>query len=321
MKRFIIKTTIVIAVFAGLNLLLLIAIPGDETDYLYEYDHKLSLLDTICQPRIIFMGGSSIAFCNDSRMIRDSLGYNVINCGLHAGIGIRIPLEDGLRFIKKYDVVVFQIEYANFFNGGNGDAETLPALMNATGWRMWKELNASQWIKLLQGIPRDNLTNLVHLAKRLKKGNRDSQFPNPKFVYTKEGFNEFGDEVSHFNYPSQRYISTGKKNTKKINRSFTEWLSHTLTKYEEAGAQVIMMPPACIVSCFNESYNDAIKTALEEMHYPYIAEPFSMTLNDAYSFNTGYHLNKDGVKINTTNIIKILKNSNVINHSHRVPVK
>jgi len=301
MNRFIVKAAMLLTVFIGVNIVLLFGLSENGSDYLYEYNHKLQLLDTVGQPRIIFMGGSSAAFDNDSRTIRDSLGCNVINFGLHAGIGMRIPLEDGLRSIRKGDVVVVQIEYANFFNGGNGEPEALPAFMTATKWREWNRLNANQWMKLIQGIPRNNISNLVHLARRFKTG------PNVAFVYTKDGFNEFGDEVSHLNYPSQKYLPTGKKNTKAINTDFIEWLGHILAQYEERGSHVIMMPPACIVSCFNESYNDNVKEALETIHYPYVIEPSYMALDDDYMFNTGYHLNREGVRKNTANLIRVLR--------------
>ena len=312
MKRFIIKTLVLVAAFVGINLLLFLALPKDKADYLYEYNHKTSLLDTVCQPRIIFMGGSSIAFNNDSKTIRDSLKCNIINCGLHAGIGIRIPFEDGLQYIKKGDIVVLQIEYANYFNGGNGEQETLPAFMSVTGWRIWKSFNANQWKKLIQGVPRENMTNLIHLAQKALKGSQEAPSQNQTFVYTKEGFNEFGDEVSHLNYPNLKYLGSGKKTERAVNRDFIEWLSRTIEQYEMAGAQVIMMPPACILSSFNKNYNDHIKEALAKIKHPYIVEPSSMALPDTCMFNTEYHLNREGVRRNTQNIIQALKNNSAI---------
>lgn len=312
MKRFIIKTLVLVAAFVGINLLLFLAIPKNKTDYLYEYNHKTSLLDTVPQPRIIFMGGSSIAFNNDSKTIRDSLGCNIINCGLHAGIGIRIPFEDGLQYIRKGDIVVLQIEYANYFNGGNGEPETLPAFMAVTDWRIWKSFNANQWKKLIQGIPRENITNLIHLARRTLKGSQEKPSQNQSFVYTKEGFNEFGDEVSHLDYPNLKYLGSGKKIGRAANEDFIEWLGQTIERYEIAGAQVIMLPPACILSSFNKSYNDHIKDALSTIQHPYIVEPSSMALPDTCMFNTEYHLNREGVRKNTQNIIQALKNNSAI---------
>ena len=312
MKRFIIKTLVLVAVFVGINLLLFLAVPKDKTDYLYEYNHKTNLLDTVPQPRIIFMGGSSIAFNNDSRTIRDSLKCNIINCGLHAGIGIRIPFEDGLQYIRKGDIVVLQIEYANYFSGGNGEPETLPAFMSVTGWRIWKSFNANQWKKLIQGIPRENITNLIHLARRTLKGSQEKPSQNQSFVYTKEGFNEFGDEVSHLDYPNLKYLGSGKKIGRAANEDFVEWLGQTIGRYEMAGAQVIMLPPACIMSSFNKNYNDHIKDALAKIKHPYIVEPSSMALPDSCMFNTEYHLNREGVRQNTQNIIRALKNNSAI---------
>jgi len=312
MKRFLVKIAGLAFAFGLLNLLLLIVVPTDESNYLYEYNHKVQLLDTVSQPRIIFLGGSSTAFNNDSRTIQDSTGYNIINCGLHAGLGIKIPLKDGLQYIKEGDIVVMQIEYANFFNGGNGEPETLPSFMVTTNWRYCRLLNLTQWKKLIQGIPRENVRSLMNLAKTLANKNGGNLHESKEYVYVKEGFNEFGDEVNHLNFPGQKYTPTGKTNTKKVNPDFIKWLSTYITYYEKAGAKIVMLPPSCIASYLPESYNENIGNTLAEIQHPYLVHPSLMTVNDSCMFNTEYHLTKEGVRQNTQNIIKVLKENNII---------
>jgi len=317
MKRFIIKATLLLVVFIGINLVLFFALPKNDFDYLCEYNHKIQLLDTVSQPRIIFIGGSSVAFNNDSRMILDSLGCHIINFGLHAGIGMRIPLEDALKYIRKGDIVVLQIEYTNFINGGNGEPETLPAFMVATNWKSCRNLNFIQWQKLIQGIPRENIRHVIQLFEN-PKGSLDAQNKNEDFVFVKGGFNEFGDEVSHLDYPNQKYIPSGMTFSSDIDPDFMKWLCCTLRLYEKAGAQIIMMPPACIESYFKEKYHHNIKDSLVKRGFPYIVEPSSMVVNDNCMFNSGYHFNSEGVRQNTANIIRILKKSNVI-HTPNTP--
>ena len=60
-------------------------------------------------------------------------------------------------------------------------------------------------------------------------------------------------------------------------------------------------------SFFTFSYNDNISEALDDIHHPYIVSPRSMALDDSCAFDTGWHVNKDGVRKNTMNIIKALK--------------
>ena len=311
MKRFIKKITILTIALVSVNLFLLFAIPKDNNAYLCEYSHKVQLIDTTSQPRIIFIGGSSTAFGTDSKLIYDSLHYNVVNFGLHGGIGIKYPLEDCLQYVKKGDIIVLQFEYANFFNGGNGEAETFPQFMVANDWRNFKHLNMNQWQYIIAGIPKESIKSMIRLAKYLFRGSFDSPSVNKKYAYVKSGFNEFGDEVSHIDYPSVKYMSSEKSNTEKVKKSFIDWLADIIQQYDQAGANVVMLPPVCIESHFKVSYNDNIEKALIEINHPYITSPTSMVLDDSCTFDTGYHMNKEGIRQNTRNIISILKSQNL----------
>lgn len=306
MKRFIIKITILTIALVSVNLFFLFAIPKDNNAYLCEYNHKIQLIDTTSQPRIIFIGGSSIAFGTDSKMICDSLKCNVVNFGLHAGIGIRYPLEDCLQYVREGDVIILQFEYDNFFSGGNGNAETFPGFMVANDWRNYKQLNLNQWQNIIAGIPRESIKTIIRLTKFLLRGSFDSPSTNKHFAYVKSGFNEYGDEVSHVAYSNIKYVSSGKSNTTKVKSSFINWLAKTIQQYEQAGTNIVMLPPVCIKSHFKVSYNDNIEKALIEINHPYITCPASMVLDDSCTFNTGYHMNKEGIKQNTRNIIKYL---------------
>jgi len=293
--------------FVGINLVLLFAFPKDDFDYLYEYNHKILLLDTVSQPRIIFMGGSSVAFDNDSRTIRDSLGYNIVNFGLHAGIGMRLPLEDGLQHIRKGDIVVMQVEYSNYFNGGNGEPETLPAFLAATGWKSCKNMNFVQWQKLIQGIPRENIRNIMQYVESKTNNNPDAPGGGTGFVFRKGGFNEFGDEVSHLDFPDLKYMPPGTNYSTDMDPDFLEWFCCTIRLYEKADARVIMLPPACIESYFKVKYHRCIEDSLVGRGLPYIADPAAMVVADSCMFNSGYHFNREGVRQNTANIIRILR--------------
>ena len=307
MKLFLKKILIFILFSLIISIILILSIPKDENNYLCEYNHKVELIEKTPQPRIIFIGGSNIAFGLDSQRIKDSLNVNVINLGLHAGIGIRFPLEDFLQYIQKGDVVVLQIEYKNYFGGENGEPETFLPLMIATNWRSYNKLNLNQWYNIVLGIPQVTMANFLRLTKypTTKSFNKKE---NPKeFEYLKSGFNEYGDEISHYNYPSPQKIT--KNYT--FNQNFIPWLSHMIEKYEQAGATIIMLPPVCITYYFNDTYKNEIGISLKQIHHPYIVEPITMTLDEQYMFNTNSHINKDGVRLNTNKIINILRNADI----------
>lgn len=306
MKKFITKITLLLTLFAVFNMVFLFIIPKDKNNYLCAYNQKIHLLEAIPQPRMIFIGGSNIAFGIDSKVIGDSLNYHVINFGLHGGIGIRYPLEDVLQYIRKGDIVVLQFEYGNFSGGDNGERETFPQFMVATNWRNAEKLNVEQWINVICGIPDFSFKSMVRLAKFPIRGSLDSPTENAKFAYIASGFNKYGDEISHLNYPDEKYKPTKKNNEKEIKVEFMNWLNETIERYEQAGATVVMLPPVCIQSYFHAQYNHHIEDALKAINHPYVVSPSSMALDDSYMFNTGYHINREGRQQNTQNIIRSL---------------
>ncbi len=307
MRKFIIKFTLLVVVFAVVNLALLLGVPQDKNAYLCEYNHKVFLLEHTPHPVVVFVGGSNVAFGNDSKTISDSLGRPVVNFGLHGGIGVRYPLEDCLRYLRRGDVVVLQFEYDNYFSGGNGEPTTLPSLMIATHWRNFSRLNARQRMNIVSGLARKEIGNLVSLINYPVKRSFDTPVDGKKFVNAASGFNDYGDEVSHFSFPSKTYHPTKERETREVDLDFIGWLDKTLSHYEQRGIRFVMMPPACIVSHYKASYNENITKALDRIHRPYITSPKDMALPDSCSFNTGYHLNREGCRQHSLNMIKWLK--------------
>ena len=110
MKRFWLKGLLVVFLFVVANAVLLWGIPKDGNAYECEYNHKVELIASTPQPRIILIGGSTVAFGTDSRRIMDSLHCHVVNFGLNKGVGIRYLLDDCLQYVRKGDVIVFQIQ-------------------------------------------------------------------------------------------------------------------------------------------------------------------------------------------------------------------
>ena len=307
MKKFICKITSLSVAFVLFNVIVLFAVPKDENAYLCEYNKKIELLETTKQPRMIFIGGSNLAFSIDSKAISDSLRYNVVNFGLHAGMGIRYPLEDCLQYIRKGDIAVLQFEYANFYSGGNGEMETFTSLMMSTNWRNADKLNAKQLINVITGIPFFACGNIKRLIKYPIVGSFDtpSVSPKNKYVYNLKGFNEYGDEVGHFGYKNKKY-NQNKKETRGINKDFIYWLKEIIMQYEQAGAHVVILPLVCIKSHFHNVYSDDIANTLKGIGSPYIVNPSSMVLSDSCMFDTGSHMNRAGCDQNTQNIIKNL---------------
>ncbi len=306
MKRFLFKLSLLLLLFISVQLLLVFAIPADRNQYLNEYNHKLQLLDATPSPRIIFMGGSNVAFDIHSGMVEDSLGLPVVNYGLHGGIGLRFPVSEAMSRLRRGDIVVMQAEYANYFEE-TCNAETMPKLMVATRWRGILRLSSAEWQAVLTGLPMLSLSHLKRLLLYPFRKCFDTPVPLNRFAYTAAGFNEYGDEVSHLRYSGTPYRASHVVESRPIRPEFIRWLREALHDMERRGATVVMLPPACVLSYFRSHYSDSIAAELQSAGYPYVVPPLSMTLPDSLAFDTGYHLNAKGVELNTRRVIEVLK--------------
>ena len=304
MKRFLCRLSFLLLLFVGVQLLLVLAIPADRNQYLNAFNRKLQLLADTPSPRIVFIGGSNTAFGIDSRMVEDSLGLHVVNYGLHGGIGLHFPLTEALPCLRAGDIVVLQAEYANFFEE-TCNAETMPKLMVATRWRGATRLTAAEWKAVITGMPMLALSHLKRLLLYPFRKSLDTPVPKDHFDYTACGFNAYGDEVSHLRFPGS-YAPSSYKETRPIREEFIGWLRSVLHDMEQRGIKLVMLPPACVDSYFKGHYRNAIAQALQAIGYPYAAPPQSMTLPDSLAFDSGYHLNSQGVEKNTKRIIEIL---------------
>ena len=77
MKRFLNKVFWFTALLAAVNIALVTLVPADENSYLKEYLHKVRLLESTHGKRIIFVGGSSVAFGSGANYA----SIRVQNCG------------------------------------------------------------------------------------------------------------------------------------------------------------------------------------------------------------------------------------------------
>ena len=305
MRKFLFKILLVLVLFIVANVLLLWLIPKDGNAYECAYNQKLELIANTPQPRIILIGGSTVAFGTDSKRIMDSLHCHVVNFGLNKGVGIRYLLDDCLQYIRKGDVVVLQIEYDNFFNGGNGNVRDLTQLLIATDWRNLSHLNAQQWSNVIQGVPAAVIGNINRLIKYPIRKSWDK--PSNGNVFFKDGFNAYGDEVNHLAFKGTGARATGRREEREVDTDFLQWFERILKQYESAGAKVIMMPPVDVETCFKEGYSDKLEVALKSINRWYVVPPTYMVLDDSCSFDGGAHVTKEGVRQNTGHIIEILR--------------
>ena len=90
----IIAAILVIVLPVGILLGMLFMLPSQYSNtFVGELDEKYNRLMEIDEPKIIVVGGSSVAFGLESEIIEEYTGMPVVNFGLYAALGTKVMLD------------------------------------------------------------------------------------------------------------------------------------------------------------------------------------------------------------------------------------
>ena len=119
--------------------------------FLGELAPKYERLNAIDEPKVIVVGGSSVAFGLDSALLEQHVGMPVVNFGLYATLGTKIMIDLSKANINEGDIVVLAPEM---------DAQTLSLYFNAEAALQGME---SDW-NMLRYIKKEDYSDLVLTA-------------------------------------------------------------------------------------------------------------------------------------------------------------
>jgi hypothetical protein len=245
MKRFISKLGVFTFLFLSLIMAMFYFLPDNPDRYLLAYDQKIDLLRrSSSAPRLIFVGGSTLSFGIDSKLIRDALHIEkVINYGLHAGIGLQYILDDIYAYTRDHDIIVIVPEYQQFY--GTEAYGSIPlARIVLEHPKKWELLNLPQKFSVLKnstGVVKEKFEYaLLHLIFHR----------NTSKIYALSAFNEYGDVYAHWNLPNEKFpISSSFRSN--FNYKFGEYFVEKIQEFEKK-CKVILLPPIIIEKGFNE---------------------------------------------------------------------
>lgn len=270
-----------------------------ETDYMAALIDKHNRLDKIDSNRLLLIGGSNLAFGIDSEMIEKRFNVNVVNLGLHAGLGFDFIMNEAIASVKKGDVIVLSLEYALYDESSNNSFELINHIQN-----MYPE-SAKYYDPKFKDI------FFLWLENAKKRFNNQEVNIDP--VYNRKAFNKYGDVVGHL-------IRTNPKNLKdkgalkKINiDGHVELFRDLQLKCKVLGAKVYIAFPNYPASEFKINKNVILE--LEEQirlklaFIPIINKPQTFVLEDSLFFDTVFHLNAKGRHKRTEMFIKVLESN------------
>lgn len=302
MNKFVIKSVLFFIILVGLFLSLNFfeKIKKVKSDYMAAIIDKHRQAENIRSPKIIFAGGSNLAFSINSNLLEKEIGLPVINMGLHAGLGLSFILNELKFTAHEDDIIFFSVEYFMETNGAydlKKNAEYFyPPSQNF--FISNYSLEAKEYIRNKQQI----LQNIISHNNR----NIDD---DDTTIYSRKSFNDKGDITSHLNKIS--YASLGGF-TNFTNKSWEGIIE--LNSFSEYAKQKkinsFFLFPTYSLSAFNKNYR-AIKLLEEDLRKLLDIEILGTSIDFAYPdslfFDSIYHLNKEGREKRTRALIEIIK--------------
>lgn len=197
MRRFVTHTL----AFVALQLTVLMAVcrvcPSDREDYMAATIDKHARLEQAESPRLIFIGGSSLAFGIDSSAF-EGMGLEPVNMGLTQGLGLAYMLAEVRPEMGEGDVVVVMPDPHLYWTGAQNDA--LWAVLER------RPANLACVARSGSDVAKAGLDQALHFfARKVRCAVHGESTDSPKAAfYRRSSFDETGDFVGHSGAPSAR---------------------------------------------------------------------------------------------------------------------
>lgn len=266
---------------------------------------KHNRLSALAPPRIIIVGGSSVAFGIDSPQIEKQLGTPVVNMGVQGAIGLRYMLAEIMPELKPGDIVLLSPEYHQFYGYLDGKDLLLDLLMVYPQGLQYLS-SPRQFQTLVEGFPvavqdmfRDKLDRVVF-------GDR----PLLDAIYNRTAFDAEGDVVSHLDQPSLDVSKLSFGLDDKLDNEAITVVREFAVRAQRKGARVFFLFPAVPKTHFPKIQNQArtVCRALRGQNdLALLIAPQEAVLPDNWFYNTVYHLNRQGRDTRTKQIIDVLE--------------
>ncbi|MDR1544413.1 MAG: hypothetical protein LBS50_08430 [Prevotellaceae bacterium] len=308
MKKFTIKILLFVALLLIIFTASLLFVPNKKIDgnSLFANIDKHNRLDSLPSPKIIFVGGSNLAFGLDCKTISDSLKMPAVNMGLHAGFGLRFPINEVKHAVNQGDIVVLSPTYANFKSRDMLYGEkVLVALLFDVDRKNLRYIGFRQAIHLFPNAVSYSVSKLFPKLDVMQDG-----VDKYGLALKRASFNEYGDETMHYDWENQDLHASfdGTQKSDTILSGAVDDIVNFKVFVEKRGAKFYIIPPSLqyTESLSHKKLIKNIAKKLSEKNINFAIAPEKCNMADSLFFNSAYHLNKQGVKIYSEMIIKML---------------
>lgn len=270
------------------------SIPPQYTNtFVGELDDKFERLTSIDEPKVVVVGGSSVAFGLESEVLEEYIGMPVVNFGLYAALGTKVMLDLSKAGINEGDVVVIAPEL---------DKQTMSMYFNSETTLQATDDKPS----MLRYVAPEHYFSLLgslwdHAAQKLEY--KKDGAPNPPGVYNGNNFNEYGDleydrpgNVMALYYDPNTTITLDESI---LDEEFIDYLNDYIHYCEKKGATVYYSFCPMNHMALAEGTTDESIAAFENLMKEKIDCKFISYIDDyilapGYFYDTNFHLNDKG---------------------------
>ena len=274
-----------------------------KTDYMAAMIDKHHRLESIKTPKIIFSGGSNLAFGLDSEIIEQEFSIPVVNLGLHAGLGFDFILEELKASIQENDIVFVSIEY----------------LLDAEGEYKLKKHTSSLYPpadSYFTSRYRDDFYAYMddsqeRLKQFLKKKKKKKENETEIGIYSRPGFDRYGDVVSHLDKTPPGTLSDGAVLRYRY-WDLIEKLNAFNTFAKTKNVSVFYLFPNYTASEYKKNSKviaEVYADLQKDLEFDIVGKPDDFIFDDSLFFDTVYHLNKEGRELRTQKLKQALRDN------------
>ncbi len=305
MVTFFNKVALLLALI-GVTFVAIMLFPAGHGSYLASVIDKQARLQSTASPKLVFVGGSNLAFGIDSPRIERELGYPVVNMGLGINAGFRFLLDSTAPHINSGDIVVVMPEYHLFYGLWDGDDELLDVL-EAYPEGLRHVRTGHQLYVIARNLPMHAKQKFNRLLKSIgREGGGDC-------LYCRRGLNEYGDLMSHLEMEPEDLSDMElfrRKVLRTIDDDAIEGLNRYLRRIQAKGAQAFVMYAPIPTKQYDENL-EKIQTVRDRLEAdpaaPILGTPEENTYPLEYFFDWVYHLTGEGREVRTAQVIERLR--------------
>lgn len=331
MARFIVKIVLLASAVALSMVAVVRAIP-DVNDYTASTRLKHDRLE-VAGPKLVFVGGSSLAYGLDSERVEVACGLPVVNMGLNGWLGVRYMMAEVLPSLRAGDAVVLAFEHDLYVQSGEGvGVDLLDAILqrpaNVRYMTPRQALAAVEYLpfavseklaRVSTGTLRSTLGSTgtsVSAKAAPTSAEASTELPPHDMTLSLQsaklsGFTFRGDLTSHWDvkWRSQRRQGLNMT-TLPLSQGVFDAIAEFATIARERHVRVALVPSPLLAD-FHGRHRSAVerldaRLAIELPDLPKVSMD-RYVLPEHLFFDTVFHLNKEGRSIRTDRLLTDLQ--------------